>query len=185
MKLIYSEEEVRRFFSLILPEEWEEHECAFISLAARKKYLKEDEAADLGKRPEMLDKDIIRTRSAERYIAGLYRFSEANGYTDASGNPIPDSAKAFYGNIHLSDAAASYEILKNRIAKIDREVITHSLTGHCDISHALSSIKNIHGIWYSTIQNTYSRKLWIDMTSTSRMKGTRRMKLRKCLTQLM
>ena len=48
------------------------------------------------------------------------------------------------------------------MAEIDREIMSHAITGHNDITHALGNIRNLHGLWYTIIQNTYSRKLWID-----------------------
>ena len=63
----------------------------------------------------MLDRDIIRTRDFDRYLAGLYRFTEKNGYTDEEGLPIPDEAKVFYANIYLSDSIAAYESMKSKV----------------------------------------------------------------------
>ena len=115
MKLIHNENEVRKFFDIILPSYWETYETAFISIAARKKYLTEGTNTNLGKRPQMLDRDIIRTRDFDRYLAGLYRFTEKNGYTDEEGLPIPDEAKVFYANIYLSDSIAAYESMKSKV----------------------------------------------------------------------
>ena len=162
MSLIYDTKQVKKFFDEILLSSWEPHEAAFISIAARKKYLPEGYMTGLGKRPEMLDRDIIRTRDFGRYLAGLYRFTASNGYTDQDGLPIHDWAKVFYANIHLSDSIAAYEKMKTKMAGIDREIISHATTGHNDISHALGDIRNLHGLWFTAMQNTYSRKLWID-----------------------
>ena len=162
MKLIHDENEVKKFFDLILPSYWETYETAFISIAARKKYLPEGTNTNLGKRPQMLDRDIIKTRDFNRYLAGLYRFTEEKGYTDAEGVSVPDEAKVFYANIYLSDSIAAYETMKSKMAEIDREIMSHAITGHNDITHALGNIRNLHGLWYTIIQNTYSRKLWID-----------------------
>lgn len=48
------------------------------------------------------------------------------------------------------------------MAEIDREIMSHAITGHNDIAHALGNTRNLHGLWYTIIQDTYSRKLWID-----------------------
>ena len=162
MDLIYSEEEIRMFFEKILPERWEDHETAFISIAARKKYLPDNVMTDLGRRPQMLDRNIIKEQDFLTYLAGLYRFTSRNGYLDNNMRPIPDEAKVFYANIHLSDPIAAYEEIKEKMAGIDREIISHAAMGHNDISHAIGSIKNMAGLWYTAIQNTCSRKLWID-----------------------
>ena len=110
----------------------------------------------------MLDRDIIKDHDFLRYLAGLYRFTSMKGYLDCNMRPIPAGTKVFYANIHLSDSIAAYEEIKAKMAGIDREIISHATTGHNDISHALGSIKGIHSIWYTAMQNTYSRKLWID-----------------------
>ena len=81
MSLIYDENTVRSFFRTVFPDVWERTEGAFISLAARKKYIPEGVDIDLGHRPQMLDKDVVRSRNEDVYIAKLRRFTAPDAYT--------------------------------------------------------------------------------------------------------
>lgn len=162
MNLIYDETQIRRFFETVLPPVWKDTEAAFISLAARKKYVPEGMAIDLGHRPEMLDREIVKKRSADEYLAKLRRFTAEGGYLAEDGSPIPIEAMAVYVNIHLSDTVAAWRKTKEEMAKVDAELMKHAVYGGNDVSHPLRLLRNMNGIWLTAMQNSYSRKRWID-----------------------
>lgn len=159
--IIYDENMIRQFFEAIFPHEWNSNEVAFVSLAARKKYLK-DKNINLGHRPEMLDKEVVKTFDSDYYVSRIRRF-ETEGYLDESNIPIPDEAKAVYVNIHLSDVTRSWIKTKDEMNKVELESLSHLITHQPDISHVMRMMKNLPNIWFSQIQNTYSRKFWIDI----------------------
>lgn len=140
MNLIHDEKQILRFFETVLPPTWQDTEAAFISLAARKKYVPEGMTVDLGHRPEMLDREVVKKRSADEYLAKLRRFTAEGGYLAEDGSPIPVKA----------------------MAKVDAELTKHAVYGGDDVSHPLRLLRNMNGIWLTTMQNSYSKKRWID-----------------------
>ena len=160
--LIYDEKEISRFFDLVLPPVWEETEAAFVSLAARRKYIPDGISLDLGQRPEMLDRDIVKKRNKDEYIAKIRRFTADGGYSGNDGKAIMHEAMAVYVNIHLSDTVSAWRKTKEAIADIDTELIKHAVSGNPSTAHALRMLKNVSSIWLTAMQNTYSRKRWID-----------------------
>lgn len=160
--LIIDENQIRLFFDTILPAEWEEYEAAFISLAARRKYLPEGKEMDLGDRPDMLDRDIVKHHDFSEYLSKLYRFTQPEGYRDSNGRTIPQEAMAVYVNLHLSDSIGAWRKTKEQLARIDSEIASKAFTGSADLNHIYHNMRNLAGIWYTQMQNTYSRKLWID-----------------------
>lgn len=158
--IIWSEDEIKKFFNLIFPSTWSKNEIAFISLAARNKYSKEK--IDLGHRPEMLDKSVIKINNADLYFAKIKRF-DTEGYLDNNNSIIPKEVMAIYVNINLSDTIKAWSKIKNRINEIDEEILSHSFFNSNKLDHAISQINNLPNIWFSQIQNTYSRKFWIDI----------------------
>ena len=163
MDLIYDIAQIKTFFETVLPSEWKETESAFVSLAARKKYVSEGMTIDLGHRPEMLDRDTVKHRNFDEYLAKLRRFTAPCSYVDNEGNPIPNEVLAVYVNIHLSDSVKAWNKTKAEIAKIDEETATHLFQGGGDLSHLSRQIRNLGGIWLTQMQNSYFRKRWLDI----------------------
>lgn len=162
MNLVHDEMEIRTFFNRILPSEWKKTDGAFISLAARRKYVPEGLEINLGHRPEMLDRDVIRTRDIEEYIAKIRRYDCPFGYVDVNGHPIPQECMAVYVNIHLSDSIAAWRRTKEKIAEVDAEIAAHAFNGGWNLEHISRQVRNLSGIWLTQMQNSYSKKRWID-----------------------
>ncbi len=109
-KFIYSEDEVRRFFSILSP--LQPDEAYFVSLSARNKYLTDEErkAIDLG-RTEMFARKLIKDYSYEAFIRTL-RTYEVNdgGFTSRSNIPLPEKCVVIYANVNpVSGKAALKE----------------------------------------------------------------------------
>ena len=163
--LVYNRDQIKLFFNTIFPKNWEINELAFVSLAARKKYILERSNIDLGRRPEWLDRDVVKECDENYYLSRILRF-ENEGYTDSNGNSIPDEVKAVYVNIHLSDTKKSWIKFKEEMGKVEEELFSHIYfhtinKERCD--HAFRRMGSVPSIWYSIIQNTYSRKEWLDI----------------------
>lgn len=163
MNLIYDKLEVERFFNRIFPNEWDKNEVAFVSLAARKKYIKNNEDIDLGHRPAMLDKDVIKKRDFDYYLSRLRRFEADGAYIGNNGEILPEDIMAIYVNIHLSDTAKAWMKTKEEMSSIETEIMSHVVHNQLNLDHAFNSMKNLSNIWYSQIQNNYSKKRWIDI----------------------
>lgn len=117
---------------------------------------------DLGDRPDMLDRDIVKHHDFSEYLSKLYRFTQPEGYRDSNGRTIPQEAMAVYVNLHLSDSIGAWRKTKEQLARIDSEIASKAFTGSADLNHIYHNMRNLAGIWYTQMQNTYSRKLWID-----------------------
>ena len=149
VKLIHDEEEVKRFFDLVLPP-LTGTECYFVSLSARNKYLSEEEREvfSLG-RTEMFNKTVVRKKEWNRFIRALRKMEcDERGYTTRSNLPIPSKTLVCYININPSDTIKTMfafqkllqeyaveiasiafkngkiENLENRINKIDNNLMT-------------------------------------------------------------
>ena len=158
--IIWNENEIKKFFNSIFPLTWNKNEIAFISLAARNKY--SEKRIDLGHRSEMLDKSVVKINNADLYLAKIKRF-DTEGYLDNNNAIIPKEIMAIYVNINLSDTIKLWSKIKNRINEIDEEILSHSFFNSNKLDHAVSQINNLPNIWFSQIQNTYSKKFWIDI----------------------
>ena len=117
---------------------------------------------DLGDRPDMLDHDIVKHHDFSEYLSKLYRFTQPEGYRDSNGRTIPQEAMAVYVNLHLSDSIGAWRKTKEQLARIDSKIASKAFTGSADLNHIYHNMRNLAGIWYTQMQNTYSRKLWID-----------------------
>ena len=162
MDLISNMNQIRLFFETVLPSGWKETEAAFVSLAARKKYAGQGSGLDFGHSTQMLDREIVKRPRLDEYIAKVRRFTAENSYLDMTGHIIPVSAMVVYVNIHLSDAVKAWNKTKQEIARVDEEAMTHLFQGGGDLSHVSRQMKNLGGIWLTQMQNSYSRKRWMD-----------------------
>lgn len=109
-RFIYSEDEVRKFFSILSP--LKPDEAYFVSLSARNKYLTDEErkAIDLG-RTEMFARKLVKQYTYEAFIRTL-RTYEINdgGFTSRSNIPLPEKCIVIYANINpVSGKAALKE----------------------------------------------------------------------------
>lgn len=158
--MIHDENKLKYFFDTVFPAEWKMNEVAFISLVARNKY--SDVPIKLGNRSEMLDKNVVKTRNFTEYLGKIRRLT-SNGYFDAEDNEIPDCVKTIYVNINLSDASSVWIKTKDEMNKIEFEALSHLINHQPDISHVMKMMRNLPNIWYSRIQNTFSKKRWLDI----------------------
>lgn len=109
-RFVYSEDEVKKFFSILSP--LKPDEAYFVSLSARNKYLTDEErkAIDLG-RTEMFARKLIKQYTYEAFIRTI-RTYEVNdgGFTSRSNIPLPEKCIVIYANINpVSGRAALKE----------------------------------------------------------------------------
>ena len=110
----------------------------------------------------MLDRDVVRSRNEDVYVAKLRRFTAADAYTDNNGKPITTEVMAVYVNVNLSDGLKAWRQTKKSIAETDEEIMKHAFSGNLDLAHSASSVMHLDSMWMSAMQNSYSRVLWID-----------------------
>lgn len=151
MGLIWSTEEIERFYALLPP--LEEDEAFFLSLSARNKYLTLEERTlyDLG-RSEMFGRKLVTSNSVKRYLAAVRQYDCPGGWLTRSELEIPSKCMVVYANINP---------LNGRKALFDfqRSVLDHLEGTKPDPSF----LKNVVSRLHNSYQRSRARKVWIDV----------------------
>jgi hypothetical protein len=109
LKLIHSEDEVRKFYAL-LPR-LQDGGSYLISMSARNKYLTREERVeiDLG-RTEMFAKKMVSKDTFESYLRVLYSYeTNKKAVTSRSDVMIPSKCLVLYGNIYPSNNITAFQ----------------------------------------------------------------------------
>lgn len=102
-KLLYDEDQVKEFHSLLSP--LKEHEAYFLSMSARNKYLTDEERChyELG-RTEMFARKLVKRPEFDVFLRTLKSLQVSHGgYTSRTGVPLPDKCLVVYTNVNPSD----------------------------------------------------------------------------------
>jgi hypothetical protein len=108
-KFIYSEEEMHKFFDIILPP-LTDNEVYFISLSARKKYLQENSKSILDGSSEMFERKLIEKKDWNLFLRTIKRYECNDGaYMSLEGEMYPNDAMIVYLNFNPCDVIKAYE----------------------------------------------------------------------------
>ena len=108
-KFIYSEEEMHKFFDIILPP-LTDNEVYFISLSARKKYLQEKSKSILDGSSEMFERRLIEKKDWNLFLRTIKRYECNDGaYVSLEGEMYPNDAMIVYLNFNPCDVIKAYE----------------------------------------------------------------------------
>ena len=132
--LIYSEEEMHKFWSLLHP--LQAGEAYFVSMSARDKYLTAQEQIDFSiGRAEMFSRKIIKTYDFADYLR-VIRTLEVNegGYTTRNGKNIPEKCTIVYANINASSGIKSLKEFNQRT----NDLMIETITNHDALKHFAS-----------------------------------------------
>jgi hypothetical protein len=161
-KIIYDEEELKKFFDILPP--LKSTEVFFVSLSARNKYLTKELQTYYGLgRTEMFEKRIIRYRDWERLLRTLRKFETAAGsYLTKKGLNIPDRCITCYININPSDTLKAYKEFNQTMTEYMYE-LAHCATDNRDLDNISKRINKMDNLLMTCYQKNRGTKHFIDI----------------------
>lgn len=162
-KLIYSEEELKKYFDLVM-KPLISTEVFFVSLSARNKYLTEEERRELllG-RTEMFERKLVRYYDWNRFLRTIRKFETNEGsYTTKNNSNIPQKCIVCYININPSDTLKAYKEFNEEMNKYMYEISSNSIKGH-DIDNIINRIKKMDHLLETCYQKSVGTKYWVDV----------------------
>ena len=143
------------------------NEVHFISLAARNKYLDEDErfSHKLGK-TQMLYKTVLKRYDFIKFLSKVEQIdASADYYLTLNNTYIPKKCCVIYANINPSDTIKATADFKKILAEYDAELFNISLNTEdkSRFENAMLRYNNLHNNLMTCYQNNRSRKLWSDI----------------------
>jgi hypothetical protein len=106
---IYSEEELHKFFDVVLPP-LTDNEVYFVSLSARKKYLSDETKSILDGSSEMFERKLIEKKDWNLFLRTIRRYECNDGaYMSLEGEAYPNAAMMIYLNFNPCDVIKAYE----------------------------------------------------------------------------
>ena len=164
--LIYDVNIIKRFYEEVY-EDLKLNEIHFISLAARNKYLTEEERSiyRLGN-TQMLNKTIVRTYNFQKFISKVQQIDvSSNFYLTLNNEYIPRKCCVFYANINPSDTIKATSDFKKVLADYDAELFNISIntTDKERFENVMKRHNNLHNNLLTCYQNNRSRKIWVDI----------------------
>lgn len=163
MDLIYSEEEIKKFYSNVLPP-LSNSEVYFVSLSARNKYLTQEERVllNLG-RTEMFERRIVRNNDYNKFIRTIKKFEVKDGsYTTKNNSIIPDKCIICYININPSNTLKALNEFNKTINEYYLEISICASEGR-DPTNILSRINKCDTLLMNCFQRNRGKKHYIDV----------------------
>jgi hypothetical protein len=106
---IYSEEELHKFFDVVLPP-LTDNEVYFVSLSARKKYLSDETKNILDGSSEMFERRLIEKKDWNLFLRTIRRYECNDGaYMSLKGEAYPNAAMMIYLSFNPCDVIKAYE----------------------------------------------------------------------------
>lgn len=162
-KIIHDEEQVRKFYRECLPR-LKPTEVYFLSMAARNKYLTDEERKryDLG-RTEMYAKTIIRHDTEEEFLKHIRRLEcDERGYTTRTGEPIPQKCMVCYVNIDPSSTPKALAGFTKVLGEYQEEALSIAVN-KTDNSNFLDRLNKIDNNLMTCYQQAHAKGLWVDI----------------------
>lgn len=149
--------ELEAFYKTVYDPSFEKGEGVFlISLAARKKYVREGEEIRLNRHAEMMAREYIGKNDIGEFVAKLNRvYATEDSYLDQDGRPIPDHLKVVYVTVNPASMMTSYYDFTERLAAYNISLL----------SGRRKEVRpgSIPSLWYAAIQSGSGKKNWLDI----------------------
>ena len=143
---------LKRFYDEIYKPYLQSKDNAFLyCIAARKKYLKENDECKLSTRADIRERKTI---DKDDFLAFKTRLSNLcnNTYLDMNGRAIPDYTKVLYVQLNPVNLKSTYcEYLKS-VMEFNTEVINSM--GKPLTSHTMTNL------WYTAMQTNHGNRIW-------------------------
>jgi hypothetical protein len=164
---IHSEEDIKKFSSLIWGEDSSEEDIFFISLSARNKYLTEEQRKllNLG-RTEMFERKLIH--EPDRLLKTIKRYESTEGsYLTKNSLPIPEKAIVVYANINPCSTLHAYREIQDKMMEYILELASPN-QNYEKRKETLKRLSKFDAIMLNAFQRSRSRKAWIDIDIDSK-----------------
>lgn len=164
--LVYSKTVLKKFYDNVY-EDLSLNEVHFISLAARNKYLTEEEREEyrLGK-TQMVYKTVLRKYDFNKFLSKIYQIdTSADYFLTLNDKYIPKKCCVLYANINPSDTIKATADFKKILADYDSELFNISIntSDKGRFENAMKRYNNLHNNLLTCYQNNRSRKIWSDI----------------------
>ena len=165
--LIYDEKQVRDFYERVISShEMTEFDTDFFCVAARKKYMTEEEreATRLGD-TTLLEKTIIKKLSIDMFLNKLYKIDAGLDWlTSNNGTRIPRSCMVFYMNINHTNMIYALKSLKIDLAVLEGELLD-CLNKKGSLENIGNKVKGINTLVLKAYQDpkNVADKVWVDV----------------------
>lgn len=152
--MIEFNESLEKFYNEMYKPYLQTKDNAFLfCIAARKKYLKENDECKLSNGADIIERKTIDKDDFTRFklkLSNLY----TSTYLDLNDNPIPDYAKVIYVQLNPVNLKSAYCNYLKSVMEFNTEII-NSL-GKPLTSHTMTNL------WYTSLQTEHSNKIWFD-----------------------
>lgn len=125
MNLIYSEEQALKFYDTFFKDTDPFH-VDFFCLAARKKYMSEEEKKSINLGDTcMMFKTILKEHDEKKFLSKIHQADAcADYFTDRDGNYIPKHCIAYYMNINRTNVLSAIREFKHLLTDWDYDIGT-------------------------------------------------------------
>ena len=152
--MIEFDESLEKFYNEVYKPHLQTKDNTFLfCIAARKKYLKENDECKLSN-----GADIIERKTIDKDDFNRFKFRLSNLYTseylDLNDNIIPDYAKVIYVQLNPVNLKSAYCNYLKSVMEFNTEIINS--TGKPLTSHTMTNL------WYTSLQTEHSNKIWFD-----------------------
>lgn len=152
--MIEFNESLEKFYNEMYKPYLQTRDNAFLlCIAARKKYLKENDNCKLSNGADIIERKTIDKDDFTRFkskLSNLY----ISTYLDLNDNPIPDYAKVIYIQLNPVNLKSAYCNYLKSVVEFNTEVINSM--GKPLTSHTMTNL------WYTSLQTEHSNKIWFD-----------------------
>jgi hypothetical protein len=162
-KVIYSEEQVRRFYRECMPQ-LQPAQVYFLSLSARNKYLTDEERKEFDlRRTEMFAKTIVRHSGEDEFVKHIYRLEcDTRGYTSRTGLPIPQKCLVCYVNLDASSTVRAMDDFQKIWNEYVREAMSISLENKSN-ENFMNRVNKIDNNLLTCYQQAHVKGPWTDI----------------------
>lgn len=164
--LIWSEEQLLKFYNTFFSESSSFH-TDFFCLAARKKYMTEEERKRINLGDTcMMFKTILKEYDEKKFLSKIYQAdASASFFTDRDGNYIPRSCIAYYMNLNKTNVLKATRDFKDQMNLWDYDLATSVLFNNTQKKDNLGrQIKTVQNNLLKSFQDPKNTEgKWLDI----------------------
>lgn len=152
--MVIDKDYVKKFYNEMYKPYLQGKDNAFLfCIAARKKYLKENDSCKLANNADIIERKTLDRDDFDRFETKLLNLYNST-YLDVNNNPIPDYAKVLYVQLNPIDLKSTYCDYLKKVVDFNTEIINS--TGKPITSHTMTNL------WYTSMQTNTKNKIWFD-----------------------
>lgn len=188
--LIYDENEVKKFYDEVIsvPGDRECFDTDFFCVAARKKYMTEEERQDtrLGD-TVMMEKTILKKEDYKVFSDKLHKVDAGLDWlTSNNGTKIPRECMVFYMNINHTNMLDALKSFKMDMSVLENELLD-CLAKKGSLENISYKVKSLNNVLLKAYQNpsNISKRTWIDIDMDVSPENVSGEDIRNCLDRML